>query len=189
VKIEDFGKKGFVTLAKDPILMDRQALKFTTPSGKIEFVSSKMKKQNFPPFAAYVSPRKPGDGTYRLTFGRTAVHAHAQSQNNIYLNEIVGENTLWINAGEAEKLGIKDGDRVVVSTDGYSGTIRAQVTPYIHPEAVFMLHGFGNEVPLKTRSFNKGLRDTKFQRGLLETVDPVGGGVAYLECMVSVKKG
>ena len=188
VKIEDFGKKGFVTLAKDPILMDRQALKFTTPSGKIEFVSSKMQKQSFPPFAAYVSPRKPGDGTYRLAFGRTAVHAHAQSQNNPYLNEIVGENTLWINAGEAGKLGIKDGDRVIVSADGYSGTIRAQVTPYIHPEAVFMLHGFGNEVPLKTRSFKKGLRDTKFQKGLLETVDPVGGGVAYMECMVSVKK-
>jgi hypothetical protein len=51
-----------------------------------------------------------------------------------------------------------------------------------------MLHGFGNEIPLKTRSFKKGLRDTKFQQGLLETVDPVGGGVAYLECMVSVRK-
>jgi hypothetical protein len=51
-----------------------------------------------------------------------------------------------------------------------------------------MLHGFGNEVPLKTRSFKKGLRDTKFQKGLLETVDTVGGGVAYLECMVGVKK-
>ena len=188
VKIEDFGAKGLIGLAKDPIMMLRDAIKFTTASGKIELVSSKLEKVGFHSFAPYVAPKKPAEGSFRLTFGRTAVHAHAQSQNNPYLNEIVPENSLWINADEARKLGINNGDMVEVSAEGYSGNIRAYVTPYIHPEAVFMLHGFGNEVPLKTRSFKKGLRDTKFQKGLLETVDPVGGGVAYLECMVGVKK-
>ena len=188
VKIEDFGAKGLVGLTKDPIMMPRDALKFTTASGKIELVSSKLEKVGFRSFAPYVTPKKPAEGFFRLTFGRTAVHAHAQSQNNPYLNEIVPENTLWINTDEAVKLGIKNRDMVEVSAEGYSGDIRAYVTPYIHPEAVFMLHGFGNEIPLKTRSFKKGLRDTKFQKGLLETVDPVGGGVAYLECMIAVKK-
>jgi thiosulfate reductase/polysulfide reductase chain A len=188
VKIEDFDARGIVSLAKNPIMMPRDAIKFTTASGKIELVSPKLEKAGLPSFVPYVTPKKPAEGFFRLTFGRTAVHAHAQSQNNPYLNEIVPENTLWINADEAAKLGIKDGDMAEVSADGYSGNIRAYVTPYIHPEAVFMLHGFGNEVPLKTRSFKKGLRDTKFQKGLLETVDPVGGGVAYLECMVGVKK-
>jgi thiosulfate reductase/polysulfide reductase chain A len=188
VKIEDFGAKGLIGLAKDPIMMLRDAIKFTTASGKIELVSSKLEKSGFHSFAPYVAPKKPAEGSFRLTFGRTAVHAHAQSQNNPYLNEIIPENTLWINTDEAVKLGINNGDMVEVSAEGYSGNIRAYITPYIHPEAVFMLHGFGNEVPLKTRSFKKGLRDTKFQKGLLETVDPVGGGVAYLECMVGVKK-
>jgi thiosulfate reductase/polysulfide reductase chain A len=188
VKIEDFDAKGLIGLAKDPIMMPRDAIKFTTASGKIELVSSKLEKSGFHSFAPYVAPKKPAEGSFRLTFGRTAVHAHAQSQNNPYLNEIIPENTLWINTDEAVKLGINNGDMVEVSAEGYSGNIRAYVTPYIHPEAVFMLHGFGNEVPLKTRSFKKGLRDTKFQKGLLETVDPVGGGVAYLECMVGVKK-
>ena len=188
VKIEDFGAKGLIGLAKDPIMMLRDAIKFTTVSGKIELVSSKLEKSGFHSFAPYVAPKKPAEGSFRLTFGRTAVHAHAQSQNNPYLNEIIPENTLWINTDEAVKLGINNGDMVEVSAEGYSGNIRAYITPYIHPEAVFMLHGFGNEVPLKTRSFKKGLRDTKFQKGLLETVDPVGGGVAYLECMVGVKK-
>ena len=188
VKIEDFDAKGFVSLAKDLIMIPRDSVKFSTESGKIEFVSAKLQKAGFKAFAPYVSPKKPGEGYFRLAFGRTAVHAHAQSQNNPHLNEIVPENKLWLNTEEAAKLGISDGDKVEVSTDGYSGVIRAHVTPYIHPEAVFMLHGFGNEIPLKTRSFKKGLRDTKFQKGLLETVDPVGGGVAYLECMVRVKK-
>lgn len=188
VKIGDFDAKGMVGLSKKPIFMDRNDLKFKTPSGKIEIVSQSLAKNKFESLAPYVSPRKPEEGSFRLTFGRTGVHAHAQSQNNIYLNEIVPENALWINDEEAEGLGIKDGDMVEVGSDGYSGKIRARVTPLIHPEAVFMLHGFGNEIPLKTRSFKKGLRDTKFEKGLLETVDPVGGGVAYLECMVKVKK-
>ena len=188
VSIGDFDAKGLVTLAKNPILMDRGSLKFKTPSGKIEIVSSMMAKGGFESLRPYVSPRKPEEGSFRLTFGRTAVHTHAQSQNNPILNEIIPENTLWINDGEAAKLGIKDGDTVEVSADGYAGKIRARVTPYIHPEAVFMLHGFGNDIPLKTRSFGKGLRETNFEVGLLETVDPVGGGVAYLECMVKIGK-
>ena len=188
VNISDFNAKGFVGLAKDPIIMPRDAIKFATDSGNIELLSPKLENSGFASFAPYVTPKKPSDGYFRLIFGRTAVHAHAQSQNNLYLNEIVSENTLWINADEAAKLGIQEGDLVEVIADGYSGIIRAHVTPYIHPEAVFMLHGFGNEIPIKTRSFKKGLRDTKFQKGLLETVDPVGGGVAYLECMVGVKK-
>ncbi len=189
VTIEDFNSKGMVSLAKQPILMDRDNLKFYTPSGKIEFLSQMLIKKGFRSFAPYVSPKKPVKGQFRLTFGRTAVHTHAQTQNNIYLNEIVPENILWINDLEADKLGIKGGDMVEVeASDGYVGKIKAKVTPFIHPEAVFMLHGFGNEIPLKTRSFKKGLRDTKFESGLLETTDPVGGGVAYLECMIKVRK-
>jgi thiosulfate reductase/polysulfide reductase chain A len=98
------------------------------------------------------------------------------------------ENVLWINDKKAHEIGIKSGDVVEVSSNGYSGKIKAYVTPFIHPEAVFMVHGFGNEVPLKTRSYKRGLRDTKFEIGLLETIDPVGGGVAFLECFVTVKK-
>lgn len=188
VKIEDFAARGFVDLASKPILMARDQLKLKTESGKIEFVSPMLAKAGVASFVPYVTPRKPPPGSFRLAFGRTAVHAHAQSQNNIYLNELVPENELWINDEAAERLGIDNGSTVVVSADGYSGTIRAKVTPYIHPEAVFMLHGFGNEIPLKTRSYKKGLRDTRFERGGLESVDPVGGGIAYLECMVSVNK-
>lgn len=188
VKIDDFNARGSVGLAKDPILKDRNELKFKTPSGKIEFVSQELANSGFESFKPYATPRKPEKGTFRLTFGRSAVHTHAQSQNNIYLNELMPENVLWINEKEAKDLGIKDGDMVEVSSNGYSGKIKAKVTPYIHPDAVFMVHGFGNEIPLKTRSYKKGLSDTKFEIGLLETTDPVGGGVAYIECFVGVKK-
>ena len=54
IKIEDFNAKGFVSLSKNPILWDRkEGLKFKTPSGKIEFVSSLMEKNGFPSFSKY----------------------------------------------------------------------------------------------------------------------------------------
>ena len=188
VKVEDFAEKGFVSLASKPILMDRDALKFKTPSGKIEFVSQLLAKNGFDSFAAFVTPRKPDAGHFRLAFGRSGAQSHAQSQNNLYLNEIIPENVLWINAEVAGELDIRDGDTVEVASQGYKGKIKANVTPFIHPEAVFMLHGFGNEIPLKTRSFRKGLSDTSFGKGGLDSRDPVGGGLAYLETMVSVQK-
>jgi thiosulfate reductase/polysulfide reductase chain A len=100
------------------------------------------------------------------------------------------ENTLWMNAAEAKKLGISNNDLVeVTSSDrSHSGTIRAYVTEFIHPEVVFMVHGFGRKVPWQTRGYNKGLGDYRFETGLLNVFDPVGGANALLECYVKVKK-
>jgi thiosulfate reductase/polysulfide reductase chain A len=100
------------------------------------------------------------------------------------------ENSLWINADEAAKLGIANGERVqVTSSDGsHSGTIKAFVTEFIHPESVFMVHGFGRKVPWQTRGYNKGLGDYRFETGLLDVYDPVGGAIALMECFVKVEK-
>lgn len=188
IRPDDFDEQGFVDLTGTPVLFREDDLRFTTESGLIEFTSPRLKRIGAPAYAPYVRPGKPEEGCFRLTFGRTAVHAHAQSQNNIYLNELVSDNVLWINEGAAYSLGIGDGDTVEVSSNGYTGTIEARVTPHIHPEAVFMLHGFGSDIPLKTRAHGKGLSDTKLGTGQLFMTDPVGGGIAYLEKTVSVRK-
>jgi thiosulfate reductase/polysulfide reductase chain A len=191
VTVADLEEKGYVELVDKPVWWDRMNdLKFKTPSKKIEFVSSLLEKNGFPSFKPFESPKKPKKGHYRLAFGRSPVHTHGRTQNNPVLHEIMPENTLWINADEAARLGISDGDLVeVTSADGsYSGKITAQVTPLIHPEAVFMVHGFGRKIPWQTRGYNKGLGDYRFETGLLDVYDPVGGGIALLECFVRVKK-
>jgi len=191
VTIADLEKKGFVELVDKPVWWDRMKdLKFKTPSGKIEFVSSRLEENGIPSFKPYEHPKKPEKGSFRLAFGRSPVHTHGQTQNNPVLHEIMPENTLWINGAEAEELGISDGDFVEVSSadDSHSGTIRAQVTPFIHPEVVFMVHGFGRKIPWQTRGYNRGLGDYRFETGLLNVYDPAGGGVALLECQVKVKK-
>jgi thiosulfate reductase/polysulfide reductase chain A len=91
-----------------------------------------------------------------------------------------------MNTAEARKLGISEGDTVEVSVEGYAKKIGAKLTDHIHPEVVFMLHGFGDTVPLRTKSFNKGVSDIRLQRGLLKTA--IGGNCPLTECFVAVKK-
>ena len=186
-RLEDFYNKGYVELAKDQILWDRKdGLKFKTPSKKIEFVSSILEDNGIPSFPAYESPKILPEGFYRLLTGKIAVHTQGTTLNNIYLNEIQSENTLWINSGEAEKLGIKTGDIVEVSSNGVTQTIKASVTDYIHPEAVYTLHGYGRQIPLQTRAYNKGMNDNTLMKGLLKVA--IGGNCPITDCFVRVNK-
>ncbi len=191
VKVSDLEKKGSVSLTDKPVWWDRMKdLKFKTPSKKIEFVSSRLQESNIESFKPYESPPKPAEGHYRLAFGRSPVHTHGRTQNNPVLSEIMPVNQLWLNADEAAKMGVANGDLVrVTSSDGsHSGTINAYVTEFIHPESVFMVHGFGRKVPWQTRGYNKGLGDYRFETGLLGVYDPVGGANALMECFVKVEK-
>jgi thiosulfate reductase/polysulfide reductase chain A len=104
------------------------------------------------------------------------------------LFEQMPENVLWINAKAAAALKIIDGERVTVSRNGYSETIAAKVTPLIHPEAVFVVHGFGHRLPVESRAFGRGLADNRFMLGGLDLWDPAGGAIAMQEHFVTVSK-
>lgn len=187
LKLEDFNSKGTVSLAKDQIMWDRKdGLKFKTPSKKIEFVSSMLEENGIPSFPPYESPKEPPDGFFRLTTGKTAVHTQGTTLNNPYLNEIQPENSLWINTAEADKMGIKSGDTVEISADGVAQTIKAYVTDFIHPTAVYTLHGYGREIPLQSRAFKKGMRDNTLMKGLLTVA--VGGNCPITDCFVKIRK-
>jgi thiosulfate reductase/polysulfide reductase chain A len=185
IKIEDFDAKGFVTLSDKNILWDRKdGIKFKTITGKIELVSHLLEEHKFPSCPYYELVTAPDEGSFRLTVGRCAVHTHVSTQNNPYLNELVPENVLWINTAEAEKLGISDGQYVEVSSDQGFGKIKAFVTDFIHPEAVFMLHGFGRQVPATTRCYNKGASDTMLQENV---TDMIGGSPGLHDTFVRVR--
>jgi thiosulfate reductase/polysulfide reductase chain A len=186
VKIEDFDAKGFVVLSDKALWWDRdKGLKFKTPSGKIELVSPLLESAGFPSFPPYQPVPRSQNGDFRLLVGRTAAHTHISTQNNLYLAELVPENLLWINNQAVGRLGIKDGDYVeVVSPLKTTGRLKAKVTNLIHPEAVFMLHGFGKTVPAQTRCYLKGASDALLQENI---ADKVGGSPALDETMVQVR--
>ncbi len=188
VKIEDFDSTGIVPLATEEKFKDIGELKFKTPSGQIEMISKKLEDQGISSLKTYEAPNKPADNQFRLTFGRCALHTQGHTVNNPRLYELMPENVLWINADAAYKLGISNEDMVEVSRNGYSERIKAKVTDMIHPEAVFVLHGFGHTLPVESRAFQKGLADNKFMPEGLQNWDPAGGGLALQEHYVRVQK-
>jgi thiosulfate reductase/polysulfide reductase chain A len=188
VRPEDFNATGFVNLADAPKYLRSEDLKFPTSSGKIEIIHDKLENQGLASLKPYEPPKRPPEGQFRLTFGRCALHTQGHTVNNAMLSEQMPENVLWINDKAAAALKIADGERVTVSRNGYSETIAAKVTPFIHPEAVFVVHGFGHRLPVESRALGKGLADNRFMQGGLDVWDPAGGGIAMQEHFVHVSK-
>ncbi len=147
VTMADFKATGMVNLSEKPVYRARQDLKFTTPSGKVEIINARWENHGQPCLKPYEPPQKPEPGTFRLTFGRCPFHTQGHTVNNPLLAELMAENVLWINQEAAARLGIQDGDLVEVGSNGHQGRIKAKVTEFIHPEAVFMVHGFGHTLP------------------------------------------
>jgi len=184
-QLEDFDSRGFVAYTDTPIFWDRRdGIVFKTPSGKIEFASSLLEEAGYPSFPPYEAVPSPPDGRFRLITGRMALHTHISTQNNPYLNELCPDNALWIHREAARSLGVQDGDTVTVSSSRGSGRVRAFVTDLIHPEAVFLLHGFGHTAERAARSFGKGLSDALLQENVS---DEIGGSPAFHHTLVTVQ--
>ena len=189
VTVSELRETGVVALTAAPRLIPRDELRFPTPSGKIEIESEILKQAGLPSLPSYVPKDAPTGGDFTLLFAKTATLAHGQSLNNPLLNERAPEQELWIHPDRAAPLGIVGGDEVEVNGGGsYTGCLRAKVTPWIHPEAVFMLHGYGATVPLARRARGLGVADQRLQHGKLYDFDPAGGGCALTETVVQVKR-
>ena len=187
--IDDFNDTGIIRFTDNPIWFNRKnGLKFNTLSKKLEIISETLQTNGIDSLTPYKSPKTLQDrAEFRLVTGKNAIHTQGRTTaNNPLLNEILSENHLWINGGVALELDIEDGNLVEVSSKDFKQAIKAKLTDYIHPEAVFMLHGFGDSVPLRTRSYQKGISDVKLQSGAL-TVS-IGGNCPLTECVVTVKK-
>lgn len=188
VAMDDFEATGMVSLAEKPRYRKVEELKFATPSGRIEIVSEKLQAQGLHSLEPYEHRESPPEGKYRIAFGRCAVHTQGHTVNNPVLNELMPENVLWLNRAEGEKRGIREGETVEVTSGCQNGRIRVKLTEHIHPEAVFMVHGFGHRLPAETLAFGKGILDNDFMPGGLEMWDKAGGGLAMQEHFVSIRK-
>jgi thiosulfate reductase / polysulfide reductase chain A len=189
VSIDDFNAKGFVELADKPLYRPMAEIKLPTPSGKIEMVSGKWAKAGHDTLPPYQSPAHPPKDMFRIAFGRVGVHTQGHTVNNPLLAEQMSENVAWIHTSRAAELGVNDGDMVeVFSSKGTSGKIRAFVTDCVHPEALFMVHGFGHKLPAESRAIGKGAADQELMPGGLECWDKGGGGISMQEHFVGVRK-
>ncbi len=167
---------------------------FMTSTGKVNlFVDDlvemyKKHGEAFSPLPIYQAPPQPGKGEFRLLFGRTPHHSHARSQNNWVLLELQDDTPVWIHPDDADKLGIKEGDKVTIHSKitGYTSEPESvKITRRIKAGSVFINHGFGHRSRLWSRGDGKGTKDNCF---ISDGVDPISGAAAFHNGFVRIQK-
>lgn len=175
------GMKPFYVRATDP----KAALPFiATQSKKIEFFSPEVAEATKEGLPVYVKHPQPEEGKFRFVQGKVAVHTNAGTANVPVLNELMSTNSLWINTVSADKLGIKDGDDIIITSGKFEHKGNAKVTEGIRPDTVFAYHGFGRISPELKRAYGKGINDNKLVSCQLGTV---GNSVTSMS-FVTLKK-
>ena len=211
--LEDFSATGMLALhASPPDLPPLSLSPLPTPSGKLEVVSRRWSEAGVPSLQPWHSPacvqQLGGETAFRLVVGRVALHTQASTQNLAPLAAQFPENTAWIHPSRAHALHIEDGELVILealdnavpnSTEGEAAGevpeentrplyIRVHVTPDIHPEALFMVHGFGHTLPMASRARGRGVADEDLMPQGLNTLDRAGLVPALQEHTVHVRK-
>ncbi|MCX6649178.1 MAG: molybdopterin-dependent oxidoreductase [Candidatus Bathyarchaeota archaeon] len=149
VKVSDLGDSGVYSVPFEVGLLRRNG--FNTPSGKIELYSEQMTKLGYDPLPSYVEPpetvksRPDAAEKYPFTLitgSKTAVYHHSQQRNYTWLREYVPDPVAEINERTAARLGIREGDVVVVEGLRGEATMKAKLTNGILEDVVSVTHGW-----------------------------------------------
>ncbi len=162
-----------------------------TPTGKIQFTSEACEAAGLSACPVWVEPQvMPNEtvGEFRLIGGKQAIHTHTQTANCEPLMDITksyGLDRIWINAEVAERLGIADGDEVILSNTMAEGPIKVKVTERINPTAIYMPSHYGCKSPDQHTAYGVGLNFMDFVPFHME---PAYGSAMTQETLVSVQK-
>ena len=162
-----------------------------TPTGKIQFTSEACAAAGLSACPVWVEPQvMPNEtvGEFRLIGGKQAIHTHTQTANCEPLMDITksyGLDRIWINAEVAERLGIADGDEVILSNTMAEGPIKVKVTERINPTAIYMPSHYGCKSPDQHTAYGVGLNFMDFVPFHME---PAYGSAMTQETLVSVQK-
>jgi len=182
--LEDLKTKGVYFEGDQPVYGTSFGKKLKTRSGKVELFSEKYQEKGLDPLPVYTAPAPIAQGRYRLIVGRHAYFTHGTTSNNQFLNELMPENTLWLNTKEASRQGLRNGMLVKVKSPVGEETLKLEVTDKIRPDCVYMAHGFGVLSKGLTTVYGKGGSDA----ALIESSHcPISGNAAMHETLVEVR--
>lgn len=179
---------------------------FKTPSGKIEIYSKRLKEAGFNPLPVYEpleSHLGKGERELHLITYQWNVHTHYSTGHLKWLAEIVHANPLWINPWDAKSRDIHNDDVVRVTSKIGSVICRAHVTEGVRPGVVAMSDNVGHSgysQIARAEHYKSSDPDTRLiywheaghgwnpREVMPSMVDPIGGGQAWMDTVVTVAK-
>jgi anaerobic selenocysteine-containing dehydrogenase len=214
-RIEGLSKSGGIDLLKKegvwfdpaakPAYRSFEKKGFNTPSGKFEIFSRRLEENGLPPLPAYV-PIRAHQGMKEEELILVVNRANVMTlrlANAKWLAEILHENPLWINPETAQAKGIREGDRVKVSSATGSLIARVRLSHGVHPRVVTLTEGLGHSQLGKfARAKKEKSSDSDTwliwwnQEGngvntnalVIADFEPAGGGLAWNDTKVTLQK-
>jgi anaerobic selenocysteine-containing dehydrogenase len=177
---------------------------FNTPSGKMEIYSERLKQKGFQPYPIYEPIPDHGDlkGKFVLVTFEPNVMG-PRTGNFQWLAEIKHHNPIWMNRDVAKQLHIEEGDRIKISTKIGAFVTEARLTFGIHPRVIGIERNLGHwgygqiarAKKFKSRDPNTELvwwekegNGISPNRIISGTSDPIGGGEAWNDTLVTISK-
>lgn len=155
----DFVSKGIVEKKAD--FVPRTTFAAVGGNGKCQIYVPAFESGNAEPLPKWHPKREEPDASfpyYYLTY-IPGIHKRNSTQNNAILNEMMGDNNALINPKLATKLGIKDGQKVLIRSRAGQIELNAKFTQLIREDSVMVIHGFGHRSRLLSKAGGKGVRD------------------------------
>lgn len=186
-KISAYQELSIEKLKKEPILAPNlQKIAFCdyifpTPSGKIELLSQQAEKMwNVNKLPTYKKPIEGfGDNEkypFQLMSPNTKNRIHSQFGNLKSIKAVTNEPVAIINIGDAQKKGIKNGDKIKVFNDRGELIIKVELNASIRPGCISIANGFWHSEKSCPNILSKG-RETD-----------MGHGTAFHDNLVDYKK-
>jgi anaerobic selenocysteine-containing dehydrogenase len=157
------------------VMVDGKAVAgFPTPSRRLEFYSTTLRDWKWPEFAlpGYIrshvhrSRLQPEKNEFVLvpTF-RLPTLIHTRSGNAKWLNEISHRNPVWIHPQDAQRLGVRNGSLLRLSTDIGYFVNRAWVTEGMKPGVVACSHHLGRWTLFRDKGERWSAAQVELDRG------------------------
>jgi len=124
---------------------------FGTPSRKVELYSSSLKRIGYSPLPSYIEPPESPVSTPELlkdfpyiliTGARRQEFFHSEHRQIVSLRKRRPDPCATVHVDVAKKLGIQNGDSVILSSPRGQITVKAEVTDRIHPKVISVEHGW-----------------------------------------------
>jgi anaerobic selenocysteine-containing dehydrogenase len=134
------GTDGALALGMPPYFKYRES-GFPTPSGKMEFTSSRLKEIGQEPLPVYREPAR----QYTLVLGtgtRLPMFMHSRTFRNSWNKKLSPDAFVMINSSDAAARSIADNDEVILSTPRSSIRVKAKITDVIAPGVANIYHGW-----------------------------------------------
>ncbi len=186
-EMQRLGVKRFARKTQ-PYFAEGEAVRFNTPSGRIELYASLLADTGHDPLPRYTPPERPPQGFYHLNYGRAPAHTFGRTINNPQLFELMPENSIWVHPSAAALHRLSSGDYVrLENPDGKrSNRVRVRVTERIRPDSVFIVHGFGHTDDRQRLARGVGADDAALMHNV--KIDPIMGGTGMRASFVTLIK-